>query len=235
MRAWRILPAGDQAVTVEFSDTIDDAVNASVVALSRALRARRIDGITEIVPTYRSLTVGYDPAVLRGDEIGVLLSMLDADTCETEPARTWYLPVAYGEGDNDLEALATSKSLTPSQLIDQHSAARYRVYMIGFAPGYAYLGGLSQTLHAPRRAVPRQRAEPGAVAIGGIQTSVSSVAMPSGWNIIGYTPVQMFDMRREEPFLARAGDFIEFQPVSAREAARLRALAHENRLVLEPC
>ena len=167
MRAWKILPAGDQAVTVEFSDTIDDAVNSSVVALARALRARCINGITEIVPTYRSLTIGYDPAVLRGEEVGTLLGTLDVEASETGPARTWRLPVAYGYGDNDLEALAQSKSLTPSQFIEQHSAARYRVYMIGFAPGYAYLGGLSPALHAPRRTVPRQRAAPGAVAIGG--------------------------------------------------------------------
>lgn len=234
MVAWKILPAGDQAVTVEFSDTIDDAVNAAVVALARTVRAAAVEGVVEVVPTYRSLTIGFDPSILRGADIAPLLEGLEAQPAETEAGRTWRLPVAYGDGDNDLEALARSRSLTPAQLIERHAQARYRVYMIGFAPGYAYLGGLDPALHAPRRAIPRQRAEAGAVAIGGIQTSVSSLAMPSGWNILGYTPVRLFDLRRDEPFLVRAGDFIEFLPVCAAEAARLRALADENRLSVEP-
>lgn len=231
---WKILAAGDQAVTVEFSDVIDDAVNAAVIALTEALRAARIDGIVELVPTYRSLTICYDPARLRAAELPALLTGLQGAVLAPADGRLWRLPVHYGQGDSDLASLAEAREMTPAHFIELHSSTRYRVYMIGFAPGYAYLGGLDPALHAPRRAVPRQRTDPGAVAIGGQQTSVSSVAMPSGWNIIGYTPVRLFDPRRTDPFLMRAGDWVEFCPVPAEEARRLTALADANRLIVEP-
>jgi KipI family sensor histidine kinase inhibitor len=133
----------------------------------------------------------------------------------------------------DLDELADMKRMSAEALIALHASVEYRVYMIGFAPGFAYLGGLPEVLHTPRLAVPRQRIDASAIGIGGKQASINSVPGPSGWRFIGRTPLKLFDPARDEPFLLRAGDRVRFRPVQANEAAALDAAAADGTLAAE--
>jgi len=216
----RILPCGSRALTVELSDRISEEINAAIITLADDLAVRPIPGVEETVPTYRSLMVLYDPAIVRGKALGAaLLERLGGLKADAAGHRRFRVPVVYGGVvGEDLDALAATKEMAPDELIALHSSAEYRVYMIGFAPGFAYLGGLPERLHTPRLPVPRQRIEAGAVGIGGKQASISSVAGPSGWRFIGQTPVRLFDPVRLRPFLLAAGDRVQFRPVSAEEA-----------------
>jgi KipI family sensor histidine kinase inhibitor len=228
----RIAASGDSALVVELSDQIDESTNMRVVALAEDLAARPIAGVIETVPTYRSLLVVYDPALVRGRLLTEMLQLrLMQDAPALAPARRIVVPVVYGGPVGlDLEALAEMKQMSAEALIALHAAAEFRVYMIGFAPGFAYLGGLPKILHTPRLAVPRQRIEAGAIGIGGQQASINSVAGPSGWRFIGRTPLKLFDPLRSEPFLLRAGDRVRFRPVQADEAAVLDQAAQDGTL-----
>lgn len=219
----RIIRAGDRAVTVEFSNTIDEASNRQVRALDASLSTNPPAGLLETVPTYRSLTVIYDAQVVRGSVMATELMQRAAlkGTADTD-GRIFEFPILYG-GDHaaDLDDLARMKDLSVDDIIRLHLEAEYRVYMIGFSPGFAYLGGLPEILHTPRLAVPRQRIEAGAIGIGGQQSSISSLPGPSGWRFIGRTPAKLFDPKREVPFLLEAGDRIRFRRIEADEAADL--------------
>lgn len=223
----RIVRCGDQAIGIEFSDTVSEAANLQVLALEALLAIDPIAGVLETIPTYRSLTVIYDPARLRGTQLGEELMRRAAreDSVEPkagEPKRILEFPVFYGgEHQADLEEIARSKNMTVADVVALHSSAEYRVYMIGFAPGLAYLGGLPEILHTPRLAVPRQRIEAGAIGIGGRQSSINSVPGPSGWRFVGRTPFRLFDPDRPEPFLLKAGDRVIFRGVDAQELREL--------------
>ncbi|MFB2551471.1 5-oxoprolinase subunit PxpB [Ensifer soli] len=230
-----VLPAGDQAIVLEFGTAIDPEINARVVALDRALARRPVAGIVETAPTYRSLIVCYDPEVTRGADLGRRLVELNR-TIEAgrEAARLWHVPVLYGhEAGLDFEAMAQMKGITTDELVALHSGATYQVYMIGFTPGFAYLGGLPEILHTPRLKVPRQLTPAGGIGIGGMQASVNSVASPSGWRYLGRTPLKSFDTRREMPFVFEAGDRIRFHPVGPAEARRLDALSEKGEICAE--
>lgn len=234
----RIKPAGDQAVTVEFDDRIDAAVNARVIALADALKVRPVEGIVETVPTYRSLLVFYDPGRIRGSALAPLLfervEHLTEDG-ENTARRHFRVPVCY-QGDDalDLADLAEMKGVRPEELIALHTAADYRVYMIGFAPGFTYLGGLPEALHTPRLAVPRQKVAAGAVGIGGAQAAINSVSGPSGWRYIGRTPLRLFAPERAEPSFFRAGDMIRFFEIGADDMAALERRAAAGEAIVEP-
>lgn len=220
----RFLPAGEQALLVEFGDRIDDRLNARVLALAAALG--KPHGVREIIPTYRSLTLVFDPLVV---ECAALRRLVEArlEAPSTAPARPrrWRVPVCYG-GDygEDLAQLARTHRITPEQVIALHSGARYRVYMVGFMPGFAYLGGLPDALHTPRRTSPRAMTPASSINIGGQQTAISSVAGPSGWHLIGRTPWQSFDPARRPVCLFQAGDEVRFEPVAPEEFDRLAAV-----------
>ncbi|MDM9625492.1 5-oxoprolinase subunit PxpB [Rhizobium sp. S152] len=231
----RVAACGDSALVIELADHIDEAINARVIALAAALAADPIAGIIETVPTYRSLLVAYDPVIVRGRTLStLLLERLAALAPSGDVPRQIVVPVLYGgEAGLDLDELSEMKGLTRDELISLHSSARYRVYMIGFAPGFAYLGGLPETLHTPRLAVPRQRIEASAIGIGGMQASINSVPGPSGWRFIGRTPLKAFDPTREKPFLLRAGDHVRFRPIDRDEAEHLDAAVASGAAVEE--
>lgn len=224
----RILACGDSALSVELSDTIEEVVSDRVIALAQSLTDIPVSGIEELVPTYRSLTVFYDPEAIRGASLAAMLRQrLETLVVGNARVRHFDVPVVYGGAVGmDLQELADMKGLTIPQLIELHSSVEYRVYMIGFAPGFAYLGGLPEILHTPRLATPRQRIEASAIGIGGKQASINSVPGPSGWRFLGRTPFRLFDAARPEPFLLKAGDRVSFRPVSEDEAVALdRAVA----------
>ncbi|HBF32507.1 5-oxoprolinase subunit PxpB [Rhizobium sp.] len=219
----RILACGDSALSIELHDSINDTVNERVIALAQSFSSAPVSGVDDVVPTYRSVMVTYDPVVIRGEalrrEIQQRLSMLPIGR---QSSRRIIVPVLYGgDAGLDLDALAEMKGLRPEKIIELHASADYRVHMIGFAPGFAYLGGLPDILHTPRLAAPRQRVEAGSIGIGGQQASINSVAGPSGWRFIGRTPLRVFDPARPNPFLLMAGDIVRFHPISASQASEM--------------
>ncbi|KPK05883.1 MAG: allophanate hydrolase [Betaproteobacteria bacterium SG8_39] len=231
----RILQAGDQALVVEFGDTIDADLNRLVQALDHRVAEAAIEGVIECVPTYRSLMIVYDPSRIAAAVLRRRIEKQVPKSAAAEaPARRWTLPVAYGGAHGlDLEDVARAHGLTTDEVIALHSGADYRVYMIGFSPGLAYLGGLPERLHTPRRTSPRLRVPASSVSIGGIQAAVFSVEIPSGWHLLGRTPERMFDLRRAQPFLLGAGDRVRFRPISPAEYDRLAALAERGEVVAE--
>lgn len=235
----RLLAAGDGALVVEFGDAIDAAVNLRVIALDAALSRIRPEGVIECVPTYRSLLVVFDPLTIAPPRLeALLLGLLERSEAAPGPVRRWTVPVCYGgEHGIDLADLCARHGLTAEDVIALHSAPDYRVYMIGFAPGFLYLGGLDERLHTDRRPDPRLKTPPGSIAIGGRQTALfPPIALPSGWHLIGRTPVRSYDPRRTDtPFPIAPGDRIRFEAVAAGEYDRLcrAAEAGETVAVLE--
>ncbi len=220
----RILRCAEQAFSVELADRIDEAVNLRVIALAENLENDPPDGLIETVPTYRSLLVRFDPARICGQKMAQVLR--DRLAQSGKPARNagtlWRLPAVYGgEAGLDLDDLARQKAMSPEQIIALHCSVTYRIYMIGFSPGFAYLGGLPEVLHTPRLSEPRPNIPAGAIGIGGRQGSINAVAGPSGWRFIAWTPVRTFAPHQPAPFLLRAGDLVRFVPISAREGAAL--------------
>jgi inhibitor of KinA len=211
----RLLPSGDAAITVEFSRDIDDAANQRVLALDRALSDAPLSGVTETVPTYRSLMIHFDPRRLTTEALADALAGLDYASAPPRTRRQlWHIPACYDPPHGgDIAEIAELFGLSPARIIGLHHGARYRVYMYGFAPGFTFLGGLPEELKIPRRVVPRPPAPSGSLLIAGGQALIASCAMPTGWYGIGRTPVKMFDPRRGRIFLAGIGDELCFERI----------------------
>ncbi|UMY18105.1 5-oxoprolinase subunit PxpB [Methylobacterium organophilum] len=227
----RLLPQGDTAFTIEFGDTIDADLNAAVLALDARLTGARLEGVRESVPTYRSLTVHVDPVLADPVALGAqVLALARGDLPEAARQRSWRIPVVYG-GDFgiDLEAVAAHHGLRPDEVIARHCGATYRVAMLGFLPGYAYLSGLDPSLALSRRPSPRPQTPAGTISIGGAQALVASIAAPSGWHLLGRTPMRNFMPGRVPFVLLEPGDTVRFEPVepSAWEALDRAAAAGE--------
>jgi KipI family sensor histidine kinase inhibitor len=229
----RILPCGDAALTVEFGREVDPVLNARVLALDA--RVRDVPGVLETVPTYRSLLVHYDPCEIDFQTLSAALRDLAADLPEARTERRmWRVPVVYGgEFGIDLEDTARRHGLSPQALIERHSAPVYLVYMTGFVPGFAYLGGLDPSIATPRRDTPRSLAPAGTVAIGGAQALIASIEAPSGWHLLGRTPMRNFMLERDPVFIVEAGDRILLIPTPASEWERLDRAAAAGQLVAE--
>jgi 5-oxoprolinase (ATP-hydrolysing) subunit B len=231
----RLLPSGDSAITVEFSRIIDDAANQRVLALDRALAREPVDGVTETVPTYRSLLVHYDPVVVDFEALGEKLTALAGlPVPSTARARRWRVPVTYGgEHGIDLEDVAKTLKTTPADIVARHVAGDYRVAMIGFSPGWSYLSGLDPFLHMPRRANPRLLTPAGTISVGGIQAGIQCVAGPSGWHLLGRTAVRTYQLHREPTFLLEPGDRVMFVPVDAKTFAEQDRAAERGEIIAE--
>lgn len=231
----RVGPCGDSALTVEFGETIDPMLNARVLALDRSIAAANIAGIVEVIPTYRSLLVVYDPGVWEFAGLAGMLERLADDAASPAPSgRCWRVPVVYGgEFGVDLEAVARAVQLSPDDVIALHAGGCYRVYMLGFTPGFTYLGGLDARLALPRRDEPRLATPAGTISIGGGQAAIQCLAGPSGWHLLGRTPVQTFHPRRDPVFLMEPGDQVMFVPINAREWPALERAAAAGDFVAE--
>ncbi len=225
--AFRIVPAGDSVLVVEFEERIDPVVNAKTIACAEAIQTAAIAGVRDVVPTYRPVAVYFDP--LRTDTDALLERIahdaeaaVPAARAEQPPIR---IPVCYGgELGPDLAQVASFATLAEDEVIRLHTAAIYRVFMLGFVPGFAYLGLVDQRIATPRHATPRVRVPQGSVGIAGVQTGIYPAETPGGWQLIGRTPVKPFDATRAEPFLMKAGDAVQFYAIDRaeydREAAR---------------
>jgi len=231
----RLLPNGDSAITVEFSRNIDDAANRRVLALDRELAGAPIVGVTETVPTYRSLLVHYDPVQISFEALGEqLLALAQRPLPAATRTRRWRIPVTYGgEHGIDLEEVAKTLRTTPDDIVARHIAGDYRVAMIGFTPGWSYLSGLEKFLHMPRRQDPRLLTPAGTISIGGVQTGVQCLAGPSGWHLLGRTAVRTYQLHRDPIFLLDPGDAITFTAVDAKTFAEQDRAAEAGEFVAE--
>ena len=235
MAAVRFTSSGDTAFNVEFGEAIDRATNARVMDLHARLTRARADGaapgLVETVPTFRSLLVVYDPvATTRRALEALVTTLIDAEGGAATVGAIWHLPVCYdADLAPDLAGLAAAKGLTPEQAAAIHAAGEYVVYMLGFMPGFAYMGGLDATLEQPRRAEPRVKVPAGSVAVAGRLTTVYPWESPGGWHLIGGCPVPLFDAARERPVLLAAGDRVRFTAIDRARYEGLRTDAASGR------
>lgn len=224
----RVLDAGDAAFTIEFGTTIEPALLAAVQALDHSIAAQQaagaLPGLIETMPTFRSLTVFFDPLLTgRAELIAALRPLLDADTDSASVAgRCWRLPVCYeGEAAPDLDDIARAIGCSADEVVALHSGAEVRVYMLGFLPGFPFMGDVAPPLRLPRRSEPRVRVPAGSVAIATGLTAIYPWESPGGWHLLGRCPVPLFDAARVSPSLLAPGDRVSFEPVSTAEYRRL--------------
>ena len=231
----RLLPSGDSAITVEFSRNIDDAANQRVLALDRVLADAPVAGVTETVPTYRSLLVHYDPMLIDFDALSAKLTVLaQLPAPAAVKTRRWRIPVVYGgEHGIDLEDVAKALKTTPDDIVARHVAGDYRVAMIGFTPGWSYLSGLQDSLHMSRRKNPRLLTPAGTISIGGVQTGVQCLAGPSGWHLLGQTAVRTYQLHRDPIFLLEPGDAVTFAAVDGKTFVEQDRAAEHGEIVAE--
>lgn len=213
----RIAPAGEAALLLEFPQEIDRRINARAIALAERLRRRCGASLRDAVVGYATLTVYFDPLVVDAAWMETEMRQAATDSDETSEAAGSAIdvPVCYG-GDlgPDLADVAAFAGCSPEDVIALHAAVPYRVYMMGFVPGFAYMASVDPRIAAPRRSAPRSSVPPGSVAIANGQTGIYPLQTPGGWNLIGRTRLKAYDPSRANPFLFRAGDTVRFRPVS---------------------
>ncbi len=214
-------PLGDSSILIQLGDEIDPILNQRVHALDSLLQ--NIPGIIETVPAYCTVLVHYDSLTTTYNEIKnqieEKLALIDDST--HRPSRRLEIPVLYGNASgSDFETVATTLALSPSELIRLHGEREYTVYMMGFTPGFPYMGILNEKLTMPRMSTPRTRVPAGSVAIAGSQTGIYPVDSPGGWHILGWTPFKLFDSMSESPFLFAPGDMVKFVPIEKDDDGR---------------
>jgi KipI family sensor histidine kinase inhibitor len=237
----RIRPVGDAALTVELGDVIEPATNARVRALDRALQERPFPGFVESVPTHRSLLVCFDPERCPLDDAAAALGEAESRAVvRDEQGRLHVMPVRYGHEDGpDLDRVARHTGITPAEVVAYHASRDYTAFMLGFLPGFAYLGLLPEALGTPRQETPRPRVPAGSVAIAGRLTAIYPSATPGGWNILGRSAVRLFEPQHDPPTLLAPGDRVRFRPVMeldpvAEAAESPPAVANPSILVEAP-
>ena len=228
----RFLPCGDLALSVELGDDINREVNARVLALEFLIRQKALGGVTETVPSYRSLLVYYDPFTVGWDALTNSLRALwrEARPEVLPPARTVEIPCCYGgELGFELDAAAKRLGLPPDEVARLHASADYYVYFVGFTPGLPYMTGMPDRLEIPRLDQPRTKTPPGSVSIGGIQCCIYSVESPGGFWVLGRTPLRLYDPLAADPILLRAGDHVRFSMIDQAEYDAIAAAVSEGR------
>lgn len=219
-----IRPAGDLAVTVEFANEISPEVQAQIRGFVSTLEKAALPGIVEIVPTYRSVTVHYRPEDMLYGELTTRLQTLlaDAGSAQDTAAPVIELPVRYGgEMGPDLPFVAQHCKMSEAEVIRLHSQTEYPIYMLGFTPGFPYLGGMDERLRTPRLTTPRTKIPAGSVGIADAQTGAYPLESPGGWQLIGRTPVKLYDPQSDSPILLRAGWYVKFRPIDDAEYERI--------------
>lgn len=225
---YRIYPCGDHAITIELGDTVDAATNEKVMALFRELTGKRIAGVRDIIPAYSTLTLVYDLVSLKKKgQTASVYEMMHKHLQEvakmvsigiTTPARLVKIPVCYDESlAPDLVSLAESHQLSIDEVIKLHTGKTYRVFMIGFLPGFAYMGTVDEKIITPRKSKPRTMVPAGSVGIAGEQTGIYPFDSPGGWQLIGQTPLRMFAVEKDIPCYLQPGDEVQFCSITLSE------------------
>lgn len=227
MQAVKFLTQGESGIVVEFGTDIDPTINTRVHQLARRIQSQYPQLVEAVVPTYRSLLVCFDPLqISRGDlmtKIEKISAEQDSDSAKESSGSTVVIPTCYGGNFGpDLDFVARHNNISTDEVIRIHTSTAYRIYMMGFTPGFPYLGGMSGKIAAPRLEKPRTRIPAGSVGIAGTQTGLYPVESPGGWQLIGRTPLKVFNSGSRSPFLYSAGDFLQFEPVSVFDYEKIR-------------
>ncbi|MEG0855372.1 MAG: 5-oxoprolinase subunit PxpB [Terrisporobacter sp.] len=223
----KCLPVGDSALSIEFGNEINKETNNRIRVFNNQLKYFNIDGIIETVPSFKSLLVYYDPGKLYFNEVKkIIYDLIEHRSMESNYKRKIIeIPVCYEEEfGEDLNFVSEYTNLSKEEIVKLHSSREYLIYMLGFLPGFAYLGGLDDRLVTPRLKIPRLKLEAGSVGIGGEQTGIYPLTSPGGWRIIGRTPLKPYDLNRERPILYEAGDYIKFKPITEKEYDEIKEL-----------
>lgn len=225
--SFSISPLGDEALLLDYGQVMDEAVNRRVLRLFQQLRNARLPFVTDLVPAYSSLAVFYDSHAVRQHHKGCAYDTMaemvqhllpGAETAGDLPARQLKIPVCYASQYGwDLQEVAAQNGLSSEEIIRIHTSTTYRVYMIGFLPGFAYMGRVDERLATPRRSSPREKVAAGSVGIAGLQTGIYPLDSPGGWQIIGRTPVVVFDRNAAVPAMLSPNDEITFYPITEHE------------------
>jgi len=227
----RFLTGGDKAIFVEFGDAIQPELNRRVRHLKLSIEKASIPGIIETVPTYRSLLVYFEPLQINARKLRAMLYSLVQSLVESEipKPKLIEIPTVYGdEYGPDLEFVATHNGLSTSEVVQIHTGTPYLIYMIGFIPGFPYLGGMSPRIATPRLETPRTKIPAGSVGIAGSQTGIYPAESPGGWRLIGRTPLQLFDPSHEPPALLQVGDYLNFISVTPEEFTSIKQAVEQG-------
>ncbi|MFK7983339.1 MAG: 5-oxoprolinase subunit PxpB [Saprospiraceae bacterium] len=222
---------GDQAILINFEQKIDPAINAAVIALKNAIEAAAISGITFMIPAYCSLTIGYNPAII---EYKILVKVIEqiiatqpnnpTDNPAQKEGRQLKIPVCYElPYALDLLELSETKELSVDKIIELHTSQTYKVYMLGFMPGFTFMGKIVPALECKRKLSPRLQVPASSVGIAGFQTGIYPTTSPGGWQILGRTPLKIFNPQKANPFLFQAGDEVTFYPIAKEEFLSIEA------------
>ncbi len=232
MEQVKYYPVGDRAMLVEFGRVIDEGTNNEVQGLSRTLVKQQIHGVTELQPTIRSLMIYYDPELITYSRLRQETERCRqcVQTGQQEEKKILMVPCCYGARFGcDLKDMEEYTGLDRDEIIAIHSGIDYKIYMLGFLPGFVYLGGLDSRIHMPRLDSPRLKIAPGAVGIGGSQTGIYPMESPGGWRLIGGTPIDLYDPYRDPATLCEAGMYIRFVPITVDEFYDIRREVVEGR------
>lgn len=216
--------AGDSALNLEFATTISASTSGLIRTAAQTLTKDPIPGVRELVPTFCSLMVIYDPCAIGFDELVAKIrgKLRNLNSAENAVRRICVIPVCYGGAFGpDMHTVMEHSGLSEADVVRIHTGHDYLIDMLGFLPGFAYLGGLDERLHTPRLAVPRTKIEAGSVGIGGAQTGIYPLDSPGGWQIIGRSPVRPYDPAREQPILYSAGEYLRFVPITPERYAAI--------------
>ena len=231
----KFLPAGDRSVVMEFGNSISPNINAKIRNMVNSIESSSTKGVTELTPTYRSIQVIYDPLQTGYDELVDSLRELELSMGEGDLGsyRIVEFPTVYGgEYGPDIEFVAEHNNLTVDEVIKIHTSSDYLLYMLGFTPGFGYLGGMSEKIATPRLQIPRTKIPAGSAGIAGTQTGMYPIDSPGGWQLIGRTPVKLYDPLAEPPVLLNAGDYIRFVQVNEEEYFRIKDLVDKKEYVV---
>ena len=213
-------PSGDCGIIVTIAEEISEKINREVIRFSQLITEQLIDGIKELIPTYQSLLIIYDPIKISYDILVLDFKRIESLVKNTgvEVSEIIHIPTLYGSKYGlDLDYVAEYNHMTPKEVIALHSSKVYRVYMLGFTPGFPYLGGMNEKIATPRLEIPRKKIVAGAVGIAGKQTGIYPIESPGGWQIIGRTPIKLFDLASDSVFIIKAGQYIKFEPIDEIE------------------
>lgn len=228
----RFLPSGDSGLILEVGNMISEEINKKIRALSYCIERMGLKEIIEIIPTYTMVLVLYNPLEISYEGLTKKLRDVEKslDDIELPPREVVHIPTLYGkEYGTDLEYVANHNKLTIDEVIEIHSGAKYLVYMLGFTPGFPYLGGMSERIFTPRLERPREKIPSGSVGIAGNQTGIYPIDSPGGWQLIGRTPLKLFDAKRKPSVLLKAGQYLKFQPICRDEYEVICKEIDENR------
>jgi KipI family sensor histidine kinase inhibitor len=225
------LICGDSALNIEFGNEISEEINKKIRVAAALIENREISGISEVVPTYRSLMIHYDPLIIEYEELISILKWIEENIKNVElySPEIIEIPVLYGgQYGPDIENVAMHNKLTVEEVIKIHTSAEYLIYMLGFTPGFPYLGGMDKRIATPRLHSPRTKIPAGSVGIAGEQTGIYPVQSPGGWQLIGSTPIELFNPDSENPILLKSGNHIVFKSIDEEEYMKIKEEVKNN-------